>query len=728
MSKSSIAAIIATSILVEDLNVSDKQKFKIQVAKYSTAMTVAVYQDDASISSILLSLLQSGMDSNTCNQLFNNLYAKASTIAIDANNYSAPTLNSSSSHIQQQKRDKDDHDDIDDNDDNDDQESDSKTSSNSTISINVNLTSIPSDAILKIGRFLNKHECIILGYVCRELYIETQSKSFAINRRSLQDVRNEKLILNRTIIRNLASKKNHTGYGYCFPLHLIFEHKSNSKGSSNSNNVPINLVQMNIGKSAFSRRLFTSLQSIAISANFISYLPHIPINILFKKHDRGDMNINSKHRKHSHSHYNSNNDNIYYNENYNYNTNLTFTIQCRDRQQDVNLISKFSRNYKTFFENECKSDWNEIRRVETLIIELIKGCSKQININSMIKSFRHNFHTLQVKTHTRSPYILNTSDLSYIFHKNIKCLKIASNYGIKVDKKLFEKGMKMKKKSIQRCKLRKIQINKYQNELLQLLQQLELIQQVEHLSIIRISSISDIDTFIDFQNGWLKNNINNLRLKEQCNFNIFTFELSKDISLTNIRYQHTCYILKNLVELRHDLINVAPASASINIEDDIKDDRNTNKHRNKNRNTTNKSNKNGRIRSKSSVSSSSNSNSRKKKNKGQTKLKCVMIRWNIKKGSHLAKHLSKGKNIKTDDSILQLLSDSKQSYKKILKQFETKSNLVEIVTDLSLSSVANIYFNLIKWLNKKMLQFDQKHENPEEKFRAALALYFPNLT
>ena len=81
-------------------------------------------------------------------------------------------------------------------------------------------SSLSSNIIQSIGSYVTKNDCINLGYSNRHLYIETQNKTFILNRRNSLD---ELVTIDRKSIDILQNKKgNMISYPFHFPYGIDF--------------------------------------------------------------------------------------------------------------------------------------------------------------------------------------------------------------------------------------------------------------------------------------------------------------------------------------------------------------------------------------------------------------------------------------------------------------------------------------------------------------------------
>lgn len=229
------------------------------------------------------------------------------------------------------------------------------------------------DVMVIIGSFLEQFECVGLGYVNRLLYIATQSKSFIINRRSRFDdwditsdlstngtehIDCNKIYLNDSALRSISSSPI-TGYAYNFEQMIVLPQLSSDTVCDFERRMGMtshgeeeeklkgddDVVCYKRVKHHFFDNIFDAVEYLDIQSE--QFMKHIPINVLFNKNkSKMGKSVNNLKR-------------------------LTLYSSNRARNNFPSSFNKFIENYKEYFKNECDSDLNKIRKLETL--ELTKN-------------------------------------------------------------------------------------------------------------------------------------------------------------------------------------------------------------------------------------------------------------------------------------------------------------------------------------------------------------------
>ena len=137
-------------------------------------------------------------------------------------------------------------------------------------SMNNNISLLPDCIFDNIGSYLNENDNISFGYLNKQLYIQSHTKSYLLAKTHDYDQDNYLTIDRFTLTGLLLPKSNPFHYSLPFQLEL-------------SNNFPNdeNLIQML--KSKWFESLFTRLECF-ICAN-PHYLPYVPISTLFKSNN-----------------------------------------------------------------------------------------------------------------------------------------------------------------------------------------------------------------------------------------------------------------------------------------------------------------------------------------------------------------------------------------------------------------------------------------------------------
>lgn len=229
------------------------------------------------------------------------------------------------------------------------------------------LSKLSSDIIRNIGTLLTQEDCIQLGYTNQHLYIETQSKSFIINRRPTHIHKEQAELFNieENCLRSLCTS-NQTGFGYNFPKSMQFDEpvldRHDTFYTHSIQSITNNIIKCNIWNN-----LFYSLYSLRVLNTTL--IGHIPIDILFNKKN----NQSNKLR--------------------------LFKLDCMADVYDDSESSygRFIENYTNYFEKECDKDLTKIRRIQTL--KLMSSCGETreehyFDLKLLFEALNCNFETL----------------------------------------------------------------------------------------------------------------------------------------------------------------------------------------------------------------------------------------------------------------------------------------------------------------------------------------------
>ena len=186
------------------------------------------------------------------------------------------------------------------------------------------LSRMPSNVIEYLGRFLSRQESIAFGYVNQQLFIETNTKSFILSRRSQNDAT---FILDDQILHLIDHQKPDTLLHY-YPINLHLTHLSQAVIKSVlDNDDPYGTPYTN-----FFNNLFYSVNSIIIDSAAI--LPYIPIHLLFNKKLFGHTNP------------------------------LRLCIGAY--MASLNHVNSFCDNYQQYLNTQCQDSNDSIRPIDML--------------------------------------------------------------------------------------------------------------------------------------------------------------------------------------------------------------------------------------------------------------------------------------------------------------------------------------------------------------------------
>ena len=291
------------------------------------------------------------------------------------------------------------------------------------------LSCLSSDIIDCIGSFLTKPESIELGYLNKQLYIETQKLSYLL-KRCKDNTTRQPLILNDTLFNQLLLPVNNS-YNYNFPTHLcidIYEKNINiatqTKNGNNNNNNNNKNNKYGLNKMMHHQELFPNffLRLNYLSCQTLESLIHIPIEILFNKK----------------SNFYENNESRDYIKKFSIETDL---VDENDYKQEIEILYQRFLQYKkdndetrkidtfefnihkssiiissdSFDDNdEDNSDWKigeSLKKLFLLLCSLSKSCIVGCSIDRL--------------------GICNFDELTRMFHSDLKCFGIKSGaFGI----------------------------------------------------------------------------------------------------------------------------------------------------------------------------------------------------------------------------------------------------------------------------------------------------------
>ena len=286
------------------------------------------------------------------------------------------------------------------------------------LSTNDRLSRLPSDTIDYVGRFLNKRESVHLGYLNRQLYIETQKHLYVLKRR-LNTNDSCKLSLKHNKLTKGAIAGIY-GYGYGSPASLNVSYTRNGEIDT--------IGKKFIGSSCFSN-LFSALNSFCCKLEWLEY---VPINILFNKRkskyirdrlSRFEIKIGFRHDRDE----------------------PVSVTMIRDNHDQS--ITKFENNIVHFFGNgnfnNINSKLNCIRTIGSLVLNIMHDdvyAGRQLKrLLIFLAPFAHSIHILSscssiTGSWTNEENKINTmKDFETIFHKDIEELSVEQDIDDLID-------------------------------------------------------------------------------------------------------------------------------------------------------------------------------------------------------------------------------------------------------------------------------------------------------
>lgn len=279
------------------------------------------------------------------------------------------------------------------------------TSKYKILKYNDNLSKLPSSLIQKIGTFLTKKDSIHLSYINRQLYIESQKKSFILKRRTKHD----KLTIDATKLQNIFTQQ-FVGLSYNMPLHLSLKNPISGE-SSNCNTDIMKFVHNNFKKRQIFNQLFYSLQTLSVY--HVSLLRYIPVQFLFNSNSADgclkSFDIFMDQGVTPHWCVESHQDNIYSN-------------YVKNSLIDNKSLRQFTRSLKQY---RGTKRGQQIRRIEKLgLYNITKNNRIAMNreFDRLFSALNGNFS--QLTLHDINLRIQTRKQLYDIFHSNLNQLSI----------------------------------------------------------------------------------------------------------------------------------------------------------------------------------------------------------------------------------------------------------------------------------------------------------------
>ena len=261
---------------------------------------------------------------------------------------------------------------------------------------------LSSDCIDYFATILTKKESIFFGYLNRDLYIESQKRSYLLKRQN-----RESLLITENYFDSKNVKYKIGNFSYGFPTHLvIFEGFNIHIGDDLAKQ--LGSQSLPVLQSTWFRSLFTRLDEF--HCNHAKFLPFIPINIFFNKNKNNQSN-------------NQKPINLF-----------RINLQQTNSHFIQQNMQKFIDKYQQYFEQECKSNNQIIRNIDNLIVESRSGSISrpiQTQIQStFFQGLRHNYRKLWI-FHGVTLIIDTLTQFYDIFHSRLMFLCLGSQTQIK---------------------------------------------------------------------------------------------------------------------------------------------------------------------------------------------------------------------------------------------------------------------------------------------------------
>ena len=257
------------------------------------------------------------------------------------------------------------------------------------------LSNLHSDIIDYFGTFLDKQQSIELGYLNKQLYIETQKISYLSKRNNDLEFSIDDFVVDRFFW------KGTNPFAYSLPKSINI-----SVNSMQILNYPASQLQ----SSKWYKSIFNVLNSLTCS-NF-SYLASIPIEIFF------NQNIHSKHGQYSGRLPQISKFQCLLEHNTN-----TYN-HCPFNQEMKNSVTKFCDNFNKYFNHHCQNKFTNIRNIKQLVIgqhtrEIYwdENTRKQVllSLGPVSEKIKISHYRLDID---------NKNEVSKIFHPNLKVFEI----------------------------------------------------------------------------------------------------------------------------------------------------------------------------------------------------------------------------------------------------------------------------------------------------------------
>ena len=258
------------------------------------------------------------------------------------------------------------------------------------------LSNLHSDIIDYFGTFLCKKQSIELGYLNKQLYIETQKQSYLLKRLNindppvvLDDIRLDKLFHKQT---NLFS------YTLATQLHLNIKNSRQQQRLQHS--------------SWYKNNAFFVLNSFTCQYNVDQCLATIPIKQFFCQNRNRNLNHFTRQAR----------------------SKQIKKFECIGKTWNQKAITTFCNNFNDYFVHDCKNNMNNIRNIEQLTMRNTKN-NKTIDDTSQLLLTLGQI-SKKIKMENCAVYIDDINQLKRIFHSNLRQLEYdleSSVYSIGID-------------------------------------------------------------------------------------------------------------------------------------------------------------------------------------------------------------------------------------------------------------------------------------------------------
>ena len=269
---------------------------------------------------------------------------------------------------------------------------------------------LSSDCIDYFATFLSKKESIKFGYLNRNLYIETQKRSYLLKRQS-----HRLLVVKEKYFNRKAASHKFSNFAFSAPTELALVAQAYDSDKFNAHG-------WGIVQSERFRSLFRHVNQF--ECDHSKFLPFIPIDLLFNKNKNNEK---------------QDSDTIKW---------FDIMLQGSNRSSIQKRVNKFVDKYQEYFKQECESNNQIIRNIEQLAIttrhedfndslfELYRANKKRerltrkIELGTILKGLSGNYRKLWI--HCGGILTINSLKEFYqIFHSNLIFLCLSNQNIIK---------------------------------------------------------------------------------------------------------------------------------------------------------------------------------------------------------------------------------------------------------------------------------------------------------
>ena len=282
------------------------------------------------------------------------------------------------------------------------------------------LSNLHSDIIDYFGTFLSKKQSIEIGYLNRQLYIETQKQSYLLKRLNIND---QPLVLDNIRVEKFFHNQTNL-FSYTLPtqLHLAISESTKQQQLQHSQ--------------WYKKNAFSVLNSFTCQFHVNQCLGAIPVQQFFCQNR--NRNLNHFTQKHMGGHVQGRSQDIK-------------KFECIAGVWNKKEIITFCNNFDNYFSNVCKNEVNNIRNIEQLTVQntcdmihddmsqlllTLGQISKKIkmekcavdvkDINQLKRIFHTNLKALEYDVYSMIKYSHNGNDIDYkIPHFDVSDLEIS---------------------------------------------------------------------------------------------------------------------------------------------------------------------------------------------------------------------------------------------------------------------------------------------------------------